>query len=290
MSLRIRLIGAFVGMLAALAGLGAWSAWRLWDMGAVSNRIIADNYDSVVAAQQMKESLERQDSALLFALLGERARAERQLAEHRAALRRGPGGRRRQHHRAGRARRGRVDPAQQGRYTATLDRLLASIAPGAPRASPATSPKPSPSSTRCARDCDRLLTLNQEAMQRKAAEAAAISRRNFTTSVSLAVALTLIGTIVAVAGRRQHPAADRRAHPATTAIAAGQLDVVVPVRRHDEIGTTGRRVQRHGRPAARSARIQPRRAADRAPDRRGRGRFALRSGRSSPTPRAASRG
>ena len=84
MSLRVRLIGAFVGMLAALAGLGAWSAWRLDDMGEVSSRIIADNYDSVVAAQQMKESLERQDSAMLFALLGERERAARQLIEHRA--------------------------------------------------------------------------------------------------------------------------------------------------------------------------------------------------------------
>ena len=72
---------------AALAGLGAWSAWRLWEMGAVSSRIIADNYASVVAAQQMKESLERQDSALLFALVGDRERAERQLVAHRARFR-----------------------------------------------------------------------------------------------------------------------------------------------------------------------------------------------------------
>ena len=69
MTLRTRLLlglSAFVGALIVLGGL---SAWHLWQMSALSDRIIAENYDSVVAAQDMKESLERQDSAALFALL-----------------------------------------------------------------------------------------------------------------------------------------------------------------------------------------------------------------------------
>src|SRR5262245_16374844 len=53
-------------------------------MGGVSRRILSNNYDSVVAAQEMKESLERQDSAALFALLGAREKATTQLREHRA--------------------------------------------------------------------------------------------------------------------------------------------------------------------------------------------------------------
>src|SRR6185369_3970537 len=52
--------------------------------GSVSRRIISNNYDSVVAAQEMKESLERQDSAALFALLGAHDKAMVQLREHRA--------------------------------------------------------------------------------------------------------------------------------------------------------------------------------------------------------------
>jgi len=68
---------------AALVALGVWSAWRLREMGGVSRRIISNNYDSVVAAQEMKESLERQDSAALFALLGARDIAMSQLREHR---------------------------------------------------------------------------------------------------------------------------------------------------------------------------------------------------------------
>src|SRR6478672_12240352 len=84
MKLRTRLLLGYTGFVIALGILGAWSARTLRQMSAVSSRIISENYDSVVAAQDMKESLERQDSAALFDLLGQRDRARRQAAEHRA--------------------------------------------------------------------------------------------------------------------------------------------------------------------------------------------------------------
>src|SRR6267143_278581 len=84
MNLRTKLLAGYLVFIAALVVLGGWSAWRLREMGGVSRRIISNNYDSVVAAQEMKESLERQDSAALFALLGARDKAMAQLREHRA--------------------------------------------------------------------------------------------------------------------------------------------------------------------------------------------------------------
>src|SRR3954447_10889794 len=83
MSLRTKLLSGYLIFVAALVVLGGWSAWRLREMGDVSRRIISNNYDSVVAAQEMKESLERQDSAGVFALLGAREKAAAQLREHR---------------------------------------------------------------------------------------------------------------------------------------------------------------------------------------------------------------
>ena len=77
-------MAALLVFVVALAVLGGWSAWWLHELGGASRRIIADNYDSVVAAQQMKESLERQDSAALFLLLDQAERARSQLATHRA--------------------------------------------------------------------------------------------------------------------------------------------------------------------------------------------------------------
>jgi NtrC-family two-component system sensor histidine kinase KinB len=61
MSLRAKLLTGYGVFIAALIVLGAWSAWRLHEMGKVSRRIISENYDSVIAAQEMKESLEHQD-------------------------------------------------------------------------------------------------------------------------------------------------------------------------------------------------------------------------------------
>ena len=83
MNLRTKLLAGYLIFVTALIVLGGWSAWRLREMGDVSRRIISNNYDSVVAAQEMKESLERQDSAGVFALLGAREKAAAQLREHR---------------------------------------------------------------------------------------------------------------------------------------------------------------------------------------------------------------
>ena len=70
MNLRTKLLLGYLMFVAALIVLGGWSAWHLREMGGVSRNIIANNYDSVVAAQGMRESLDRQGSAVLFALLG----------------------------------------------------------------------------------------------------------------------------------------------------------------------------------------------------------------------------
>jgi PAS domain S-box-containing protein len=235
LSVRLRLIVAFVGMLTALAGLGAWSAWRLWEMGTVSNRIMADNYASVVAAQEMKESLERQDSALLFALLGERERAHSQLAEHRARFRNALG-----------IAAGNITEAdepqvvaaiqdEEERYAVTIDRLIAGAASVPAAEVRAYFAEAEPAFNQLRAHCDRLLTLNQTAMHRKATDAALIARRNFTAAVIVAIALTLVGALVAtlVAGTILRPIGELTR--GTASIAEGRLDVTVPVQGDDEI-------------------------------------------------------
>src|SRR6476660_2709562 len=83
MTLRNKRLFGYGGFVLALGLLGAWSARTLNQMSAVSGRIIAENYDSVVAAQDMKESLERVDSAALFELQGQHDRAAAQATQHR---------------------------------------------------------------------------------------------------------------------------------------------------------------------------------------------------------------
>jgi signal transduction histidine kinase len=56
------------------------------DLGRTSQTILADNFRSVQAAQRMKESLERLDSAALFAATGRANRAQADVARHVAVF------------------------------------------------------------------------------------------------------------------------------------------------------------------------------------------------------------
>src|SRR5262245_52318367 len=81
MSLRATLLIGYLLFVAALVALGAWSVWRFRELGSVTQLIVTENYDSVEAAEEMKDSLERQDSAVVLALTGQDERARVQLRE-----------------------------------------------------------------------------------------------------------------------------------------------------------------------------------------------------------------
>jgi two-component system, NtrC family, sensor histidine kinase KinB len=186
MSVRSALVASFLVFVAALAVLGGWSARRLHDLGGASRRIIADNYDSVVAAQHMKESLERQDSAALFILLGEAQRGRAQLVEHRARF----------DESLARAAGNVTEPGEReviagihglrARYYAHFDRL---VAPDRPAQSREYFAELEPLFHQLRRRVDDLLQLNQEAMRAKSRAAEAVARRWFTMTLILAAAL-----------------------------------------------------------------------------------------------------
>jgi NtrC-family two-component system sensor histidine kinase KinB len=83
MTLRTRLLLAQGPLALALALVGVMAVATLADLGRSGQRILADNYRSVLAAQRMKEAIERMDSAALFLIISEDARGVRQAAENR---------------------------------------------------------------------------------------------------------------------------------------------------------------------------------------------------------------
>jgi NtrC-family two-component system sensor histidine kinase KinB len=83
MTLRTRLLLAQGPLALALALVGVMAVATLADLGKSGQRILADNYRSVLAAQRMKEAIERMDSAALFLLISEDARGHQQAAENR---------------------------------------------------------------------------------------------------------------------------------------------------------------------------------------------------------------
>jgi len=232
MTLRTRLLAGYLEFVLALGMLGAWSARTLLDMSRVSGRIISENYDSVVAAQEMKESLERQDSAALFDLLGHRDRARRQMAEHRvrfdAALAKAAAN----ITEVGEAEV--VDGLRRDRddYYRRFDAFLDGT--GDRTASYFQSLEPTFNAVRS--ESDELLRLNQEAMRRKADAASGIARRWFAITLALALALMAVGVVVQIGVSRSVLGPVRRLTDATTRLSGGDLDAHVPVASRDEIG------------------------------------------------------
>lgn len=234
MNLRGKLLVSFSIFLISLLTLGVWSAWRLRAMGETSRLIIADNYQSVVAAQQMKESLERQDSAVLFLLFDQRDRATQQARRHRElfddAL-----------ERAARniTEEGEVEIIQairKGRaaYYRRLDTVLAEA--NAAGGAGAYFSELEPLFNRLRADCDRLLTLNQEAMRAKSDRAERVAERWFQFTVAIVAGLVLAGIALAflLAGVIVRPV--RSLTETASKIAGGNLSARAPITSRDEIG------------------------------------------------------
>jgi PAS domain S-box-containing protein len=233
MNLRNKLLLSFLIFIAALITLGVWSAWRLRELGGVSQRIISHNYESVVAAQDMKESLERMDSAALFLLLGNTDRAMAQYDQHRARFDAAfdkaagnvtePGeaevvesirGDRDEYYRRFEAFVDSGERRQPGDYFQHLEPLFNKV-----RA-----------------ECDQLLQLNQRAMAAKSDAAAGTARREFLLTLALASALVGAGLALAVllANGIMRPMGELTA--TATKIAGGDLAAKARITSRDEIG------------------------------------------------------
>src|SRR4051812_950201 len=82
-TLRTKLLIGLTPLLALMVGLGLWAIVMFSQLGGNIDVILRENYRSVLAAQNMKEALERMDSAALFAIGGRDDRARQQFATFR---------------------------------------------------------------------------------------------------------------------------------------------------------------------------------------------------------------
>ena len=230
MSLKTRLLIGYGVFVAALVVLGAWSAWRLHEMGKVSRRIISENYDSVVAAQEMKENLERQDSAALFGLLGAREKALMQLREHRVRF----------DQNLRKAANNITEPGEPEAVAAirndhdiyyrqfdvfivkpTADEYFAQL---------------EPQFNKLRGDCEHLLQLNQRAMLGKAEAAAGVAQLWFYRTLLIAGVLVAVGLALAFFLAQRIVGPLQRLTESTARIAGGDLNARVEVDSHDEVG------------------------------------------------------
>jgi NtrC-family two-component system sensor histidine kinase KinB len=64
----------------------AWAVANLVSLGQASNAILRENYRSILAAENMVDALERQDSAILLLFMGDTAKGIAQFRENEAVF------------------------------------------------------------------------------------------------------------------------------------------------------------------------------------------------------------
>ncbi len=248
MNLRSKLLPTYLIFVAALVVLGGWSAWRLREMGSVSRRILANNYDSVVAAQEMKESLERQDSAALFALLGAPDKAMTQLRNHRAQF--DASFQKAENNITELGEPDAIETIRRDRdsYYQTFDAFLVEVNATESARQHAVAKDQAfaernayfarlePQFNKLRADCEHLLQLNQRAMLAKSTAASGVAQLWFYRTLLIAGVLVLAGIILAffLADRIVEPL--RQLTATTAKMAGGDLDAKVTVSSRDEVG------------------------------------------------------
>jgi NtrC-family two-component system sensor histidine kinase KinB len=248
MNLRTKLLFSYLIFVAAIMVLGGWSAWRLREMGGVSRRIISNNYDSVVAAQEMKESLERQDSAALFALLGAHDKAIAQLRQHRARFDANLHKAENNITEVGEPEALETLRRDRDRYYKAFDTFLAkvnAVESSGQRGVPVNEElterneyftRLEPEFNKLRADCERLLQLNQRAMLAKSEAAAGVAQLWFYRTLLFAGVLVVAGLLLAffLANRIVEPL--RQLTATTARMAGGDLEARVTVSSRDEVG------------------------------------------------------
>ena len=243
MNLRSKLLISFFIFVVALIALGGLSAWRLREMGGVSRRIISNNYDSVVAAQEMKESLERQDSAALFALLGARDKAISQLREHRARFDANFQKAANNITEIGEPQAIEAIRRDRDTYYQIFDAFIAKVE-STKRVAPDEElserneyfTRLEPQFNKLRSECEHLLQLNQRAMLGKSEAAAGVAQLWFYRTLLIAGVLVAAGLLLAffLANRIVEPL--RQLTATTGKIAGGDLNAKVTVSSRDEVG------------------------------------------------------
>jgi signal transduction histidine kinase len=233
--LRWKLALGFGGLLALLFVVGTQSISMLERLGGSIDVILRENYRSVVAAQEMKEALERIDSGALFALAGDgergRALVELQAPRFEKALTTELGNI---------TIAGERERAERVRdlfksYTAALPQVLDESRPAEAR-SRAYFAQLLPRFQEIKRGAEEILQLNQSNMveANNRARALAAAARNRMILLLAAGAALAIGLVAFLSQAILGPLS--RLTESAREIERGHLDLVVPVASHDELG------------------------------------------------------
>jgi two-component system, NtrC family, sensor histidine kinase KinB len=232
MNLYRKLLLAQAPLALALAIVGIFSVLVVSYLGRHSQTILKDNYRSVLAAQRMKEAVERMDSAALFIVAGERQKGIEQAAKNRpifeAELK---------------VQEGNITESGEKEFTEKLraawtdylskfDRLEKSATPDEAKRLYFAELEGSFYAVKTA--ADEILAINQDAMVRHSDAVRRTAERMNTITISVALAALVLGLFISslLTRRMLQPLAALR--EATHKLGEGNFETRAHVRGNDE--------------------------------------------------------
>jgi NtrC-family two-component system sensor histidine kinase KinB len=217
-----------------LIAMGLYAVTLFAKLGSRVDVILRENFRSVLAGQQMKETAERMDSALLFALAGEEERGRGLYAENQPLFRAGLRTELGNITLPGEAELAQKVKESHERYTARADIFWATPDPAARREMYFS--EMLPLFTEIKNTAQEIIRINQENMSQADREARKLAAES--TRYMIFAIVAGIGGAIFFAARLQ--GSILRPIRALTAVSKelgeGKLDQVVPVSSQDELG------------------------------------------------------
>ncbi len=222
----------------ALASVGIFSVVVVSYLGSNSQTILKDNYRSVLAAQRMKEAIERMDSGALFIVAGNHKKGMEQIEKNRPIF-----------ERELRVQEGNITEPGEKEFTARLrgawseyqskfGRLEKSADAETAKQLYFSELEDAFNAVKAA--ADEILAVNQDTMVRKSNEVRRTAERMNVITIAVAVAALLLGFIISsmLTQRMLQPVAELSG--AAHRIGAGQFDARAHVRGKDELAQLAR--------------------------------------------------
>jgi two-component system, NtrC family, sensor histidine kinase KinB len=235
-TLRTKLLIGLAPTLAMLVGLGLWAIVMFHRLGGNIDVILRENFNSVLAAEGMKEAIERMDSGLLFAVGGREGRGREQFNENRPRFEDNL-----------RTELGNITVEGEAEQADLLDRLFQQYVAAGERffALPSSDSERRaalyfdelfPTFKKIKDAADRVLILNQENMRAMDRRARSNASNSIRLMIGALVAAVVLAVAVALYLSRSILSSIQAVTDGARALARGELDQIVPAASRDELG------------------------------------------------------
>jgi PAS domain S-box-containing protein len=237
-NIKVQLLISHLVLVALLSVLLAAAVTEFSHLGQSINRIVRDNYDSVIAAENMKETLERQDSAATFYLAGEKQTARAQYAANWPLFQHWAGVESRNITERGEQQMSDDIGRQYPEYRAHIEHLLYAKQPMPPEVARAYYFNDlEPRFLKLKQRAQDVLDLNQAAILRASNRARDEAARSALTGTVLTVLAFIVSWVLASGMVKTVLGPLRRLATRAEAIGRGDFDHRISVNRSDELGS-----------------------------------------------------